>query len=196
MQIVGGRALPLQGFLELAVEGGKLLVERLQFLLGCQQLLVRRLVFLIDGQCLFVDRLLLFARNLKVADGALQLRSRGFEFLLEFGDPRNVPRRDEVTSFLLVFRLVNEANQQQLLALAQNRLYGDAERNRMAIVVCMAAGDDNARVLLTGPLDCRAELVAHALARHGEQIVRGVPRAPRADSGLSVLRNKGTRACG
>ena len=75
LQIIGGRTLPLQRFLELAVEGGKLLVERLQFLLRRQQLLVRRLVFLVDGQCFFVDRLLLFARNLKVADGALQLRS-------------------------------------------------------------------------------------------------------------------------
>ena len=29
LQIIGSRTLPLQGFLELAVEGGKLLVERL-----------------------------------------------------------------------------------------------------------------------------------------------------------------------
>ena len=135
MQIVGGRALPLQRFLELAVEGGKLLVERLQFLLRRQQLLVRRLVFLIDGQCLFVDRLLLFARNLEVADGALQLRSRGFEFLLELGDPRNVRGSSRATSPALVLRLVDEANQQQLLALAQNRLDGDAERERVAIAV-------------------------------------------------------------
>ena len=93
LQIVGGRTLPLQRFLELAVEGGKLLVERLQFLLRRQQLLVRRLVFLIDGQRFFVDRLLLFAGNLQVADGTLQFRSRGFEFLLELGDPRNVAPR-------------------------------------------------------------------------------------------------------
>ena len=117
-----GRALPLQRFLELAVEGGKLLVERLQFLLRRQQLLVRRLVFLIDGQCFFVDRLLLFARNLEVADGALELRPRGFEFLLELGDPRNVSRCRRAASPALVLRLVDEANQQQLLALAQNRL--------------------------------------------------------------------------
>ena len=75
LQIVGGRALPLQRFLELAVEGGQLLVERLQFLLRGQQLLVGRLEFLVDGQRFFVDRLLLFARDLEVADGALQLRS-------------------------------------------------------------------------------------------------------------------------
>ena len=118
MQIVGGRTLPLQRFLELAVEGGKLLVERLQFLLRRQQLLVRRLVFLVDGQCFFVDRLLLFARNLKVADGALQLRSRGFEFLLELGDAGNVFRSGRAASSALVLRLVDEANQQQLLAFA------------------------------------------------------------------------------
>ena len=43
LQIIGGRPLPLQRFLELAVEGGKLLVERLQFLLRRQQFLVGRL---------------------------------------------------------------------------------------------------------------------------------------------------------
>ena len=69
LQIIGGRTLPLQRFLELAVEGGELLVERLQFLLRRQQLLVGRLVFLIDGQRFFVDRLLLLAGNLEIADG-------------------------------------------------------------------------------------------------------------------------------
>ena len=75
LQIVGGRALPLQGFLELAVERGQFLVERLQFLLRGQQFLVGRLEFLVDGQGFFVDRLLLLARDLEVADGALQFRS-------------------------------------------------------------------------------------------------------------------------
>ena len=41
LQIIGGRALALQRFLELAVEGSQLLVERLQFLLRRQQLFVR-----------------------------------------------------------------------------------------------------------------------------------------------------------
>ena len=119
LQIVGGRALPLQRFLELAVERGELLVERLQFLLRGQQLLVRRLEFLIDGQGFFVDRLLLFARNLQVADGALQFRSRGLQFLLEFGDPRNVLRRAAAVRARVLLRLVDEADQQQFLALAR-----------------------------------------------------------------------------
>ena len=134
-------------------------------------------IFLVDGQRFFVDRLLLFARDLEVADGALQFRSRGFEFLLELGDPRQRPRgvvgRPRSA---LVLRLVDEADQQQLLALAQNRLDGDAERDRVAVVVHPAAGDDNARILLTGLLDRRPELGAHALTRHGEQIVGGMPR--------------------
>ena len=131
LQIVGGRALPLQGLLELAVEGGKLLVERLQFLLRCQQLLVRGLVFLVDGQRLFVDRLLLFVRNLKVADRALEFGSGGFELLLKLGDPRNLLRRDGTASFRLLLRFVDEADQQQLFAIAQNRLDGDAERTSL-----------------------------------------------------------------
>ena len=43
LQVVRGRALPLQRFLKLAVEGGQLLVQRLQFFLRGQQLLVGRL---------------------------------------------------------------------------------------------------------------------------------------------------------
>ena len=79
--------------MKLTVESGKLLVERLQFFLRSQQLLVGGLVFLIDGQGFFVDRLLLFAQNFEVMDGALQVRSRGFEFTLKLGDTRNVLRR-------------------------------------------------------------------------------------------------------
>ena len=40
LQIVRGRALPLQRFLQLAVQRGQLLIERLQFFLRGQQLLV------------------------------------------------------------------------------------------------------------------------------------------------------------
>ena len=36
LQVVGRRPLPFQGFLELAVEGGELFIERLQFLLGSE----------------------------------------------------------------------------------------------------------------------------------------------------------------
>jgi len=105
----------------------------------------------------------------------LELCSGGFEFLLKFGDPYNVPRRDEVTSFLPMFGLVNEANQQQLLAFAQNWLYGDAEQIWMAIVVCMGAGNDNARVLLTGRWIAERACCARPHA-HGEQIVCGMTR--------------------
>src|SRR4029077_5289847 len=92
LKVVRGRALPFQGFLELAIEGRKLLVERLQFFLRGQQFLIRRLVFLVDGQSLLVDGFLLFARNLEVADGTLQFVARGFELLLERGNPRSLAR--------------------------------------------------------------------------------------------------------
>src|SRR6202051_35085 len=121
VEFIGGRSLPLQRFLELAVEGGKLLVERLQFLFRRQQLLVRRLVFLAVGQCFFVDLFLLFVQNLKVADSALELGSCCFEFLFELDDPWNVSRSGRAAPGALRFWLVNEANQQQILAFAQNR---------------------------------------------------------------------------
>ena len=92
LQVVGRHALLLHGLVKLAVEGGQLLVERLQFFLGGQQLLIGRLEFLVDRQGLFVDRLLLFAGNFEVADGALQLRPRGFEFVLDLGDLRGFGR--------------------------------------------------------------------------------------------------------
>src|SRR5208337_4648559 len=72
LQIVRGRALPLERFLQLAVEGGQFLIERLKLFLGGEQLLIRRLVLLVDGQRLLVDRHLLFAGDLEIAKGALQ----------------------------------------------------------------------------------------------------------------------------
>ena len=48
LQIVRGRALPIQRFLQLAIESVQFLVERLQFLLGGHQFLVRGLILLID----------------------------------------------------------------------------------------------------------------------------------------------------
>ena len=93
LQIVGGRALPLQGFLQLAVEGGQFLVERLQFLLRGQQLLVGRLIFLVDRQGLFVDRLLLLAGNFQIVDRALQFGSGRFQVPARVRRPGHVLRR-------------------------------------------------------------------------------------------------------
>ena len=71
LQIVGGRALPIQRFLQLAVECIEFLVEGLQLLLGSQQLLVCGLIFLVDRQRLLIDRHLLLARRFEVVDRAL-----------------------------------------------------------------------------------------------------------------------------
>ena len=198
LQIVGGGALPLQRFLELAVEGGQLLVERLQFLLRGQQLLVGRLEFLVDRQRFFVDRLLLFARDLEVADGALQLVLRGLELLLELGDPRERRRgaagRPSRSCFVL--RLVDEADQQQLFAVAQNRLDVDAERDRAAVAIDLAAGDDDrARCSWLACWIADLSLVRMSCAPWRADRASAGP-APRADSGRSVPRNRGTRACG
>ena len=40
----------------------------------------------------------------------------------------------------------------------------------------LTAGDDDARILLNGLLDRRAQLRSQSIARHGEQIVHGMPR--------------------
>ena len=87
-------------------------------------------------------------------------------------------------------RLVNEADQEQVLAFASNRLYVDAEREYVAIVLDLAAGDQNARVFLAGALDRRPELGPHVVTRHGEHILawRAASRA------ITVCRAEGIQA--
>ena len=71
---------------------------------------------------------------------------------------------------------VEEADQQQFLALALHRLDRDADRDRIAAVAHLRAGDGRARVLPARLLDRRPELVAQPLARHGEQVAAGLAR--------------------
>ena len=127
LQIVRGRPLPLERFLQLAVECGQLLVERLKLLLGGEQLLVRRLIFLVDGQRFLVDRHLLFARDLEVTDGVLEFVFCRFELPFELNNARNVSRRDAAAPDDLRLRLFDEADQQQVFALTRRRHDDDAE---------------------------------------------------------------------
>ena len=191
LQVVGGGALPVQRFLQLAVEGGKLLVERLQLLLRGEQLLVRRLVFLVDGQGLFVDRLLLLGGDFEVADGALQFRPRRFEFLLEFGHPRPALWPDRSAPRLILRRHVGEADQQKVLAVVDDRLDVDVERDRVAILGQPAAIDDDSRLRLAGLLNRQPEPGAQPLPRHGEQIVG---RMPGRHAQIALSRSEGVEA--
>jgi len=52
---------------------------------------------LISGRCFVVNSLLLLSGDLKSGDGSLEGCSRGFEFLLQFDDPRNTPQRDRAS---------------------------------------------------------------------------------------------------
>ena len=88
LQIVGGDALLLHGLVQLAVEGGQFLIERLQLFLRRFQLFIGGLEFLVHRHGFFVDRLLLLVGELEVADGALQLLPRGVELLLELSHVR------------------------------------------------------------------------------------------------------------
>ena len=197
LQIVGRAALPFERLLKLAVERGQLLVERLQLLLRGYQLLVGGLELLVDRHRFFVDRRLLLVGDLEVADGALQFLAGGVELALELGDPRDVSAgRPAGPAGARALGFVDEADQQQLLALALHRLDLDADRDDAAAVARRRAGDDGARVLLAGLLDRRPELVAQPVARHGQQIAAGLARRRPADSGRSVPSNRGTRPCG
>src|SRR6185437_6999065 len=75
LEVVGRSPLLLQRLLELAIEGGELLIERLQLFLRGDQLLVGRLELLVDGQRFFIDRLLFLVGRLEIANRVLQLRA-------------------------------------------------------------------------------------------------------------------------
>ena len=196
LQIVGGGPLAVQRFLKLAVERGQFLVERLQFLLRGEQLLVGGLEFLVDRQGLLVDRLLLLARDLQIANGALQFRSRRLQLLFEFGDARNLTRRDGAAfAALLPGFVIEETDQRQLLAVAQDRPRRQAETKRLAVALDAAAVGRHRRIVLEGPLNRRSELGRKAFARHGQQVVGRLPRRERSGSDPSARVKTGIRSC-
>src|SRR6185437_5554679 len=118
--------------------------------------------------------LLLFVGNLKIANRAQQFRPSSLEFLLEFGDPRSIPRRGAMPSLLLAHRLVDEADQQQGLALAQNRMNSDVEPARN--LARATAVDDNTQAFLSSPLYGGSKPYTDVRVRHGEQIARRMAR--------------------
>ena len=194
LQIVGGRALPLQRLLQLAVQRGQFLVQRLQFLLRGQQLLVGRLEFLVDRQRLLVDRLLLLARHFQVVDRALQFAARGLQFALEFGDARRGGAGAGALAGRHGLRRIDEADQQQLLALAGHGLHLDAERQRLAVAV--RSGRPARRC---APSACSARWIAAAAWSASPAAPWRADRAlaarrPCADSGRSVRTGTGIRA--
>ena len=119
LQIVRRAALAFERFLKLAVERSQLFIERLQLLARGHQLFVGRLELLVRRHRFLVDRLLLLVGDLEVVDGVLQFLAGGVEFPFELCDPRGVigglgrPVRS-----LLALGFVEEADQQQLLAVA------------------------------------------------------------------------------
>ena len=179
LQIVGRGALPLERFLQLAVERGQLLVERLQLLLRGQQLLVGRLVFLVDRQRLFVDRLLLFVRDLEVVDGALQLGP---------ASPRAPARARRCAArrasapagagLLALQRLsVDEADQQQLLRRRLGTGWTSMSNGTAAPSRSIwPPGTTTARVALRWPAGSPTGAWSAARLRHGEQILRRMAR--------------------
>src|SRR6185437_14568291 len=57
------------------------------------------------------------------------------------------------------------------LAADRNRLHIDVERYHSVVAVRLTTGDDYARILLPGSLDCQTQLGTHIRTRHGEQVV-------------------------
>ena len=139
LEIVGRGALLLDRLVQLAVEGRELLVEGLQLLLRRFQFLVGRLEFLVDGHGFFIDRLLLLVGDLEVANGALQVLARSFELLLELSNARRVGCRfDRSGGSRLRRGIVDEADKEQLLAIALDRQGRDAYADRAPIALELA----------------------------------------------------------
>ena len=155
LEVVGRGALLLDRLVQLAVERRELLVEGLQFLLRRFQFLVGRLEFLVDGHGLFIDRLLLLVGHLEVANGALQVLARSCELLLELGDARRVSFRfDGSGATRLGCGIVDEADKEQVLAVALDRKGRDAYADRAPIALELRPRDGNTRMILFGALDC------------------------------------------
>ncbi len=90
-QIIVCLALPLQRFLDLGAEGGKLFGERLQFAPFRSK--SDRLMFLIRRRRLVYDCSILFLKAVEIVYSAPEFRLHDIEFLLECSDVRAVPRR-------------------------------------------------------------------------------------------------------
>ena len=130
LEVVGEGLMLVEGLLKLAIERRKLLVERLQFLLGGFEFLVGGLELLVHRHRFFVDRPDVLFGGLTVADGVLEFLARGIELLLDLSDPRGVGwRLDHRFGSLLVLRHVEEADQNQFLAVALHRLGADGHRD-------------------------------------------------------------------
>ena len=80
--------------LQLGVDGGQLLVDRLQFFLGGFQFLVGGLQLFVDGLHFLVRRLEFFGGGLQFLVGALEIFLLGAEFGLERGDALGGVRRN------------------------------------------------------------------------------------------------------
>lgn len=133
-------------------------------------------VFLVDRQRLLVDRLLLLGGGFEVTDGAFEFGPRCLELVLELGNPRRLARGDGPAALRFLPRLVDEADQQQLLGAARNRPHLDVEGHARTVGLAPAAGNDDAPVLSASKLDRRSKLGSQALWRHGQEIVAGVAR--------------------
>ena len=134
-QIVGGDSLMLDGFAQLSVEGGELLVERLQLFLRGFQFFVARLKLLVDRHGLFVGGRQLVIGCLQVTDCALQFLAGGVELLLELGDMRRIDGFAHGFAAIAVLGSIREAHQKKLLAVRVNRLDPDAHRHGLAVTV-------------------------------------------------------------
>ena len=153
---------------------------------------------LVDWYSSLTDKassLIAFCSSLEISRlrmASLQLRSRGLEFLLELGDPRHVSRRSRAAS--PVCSCFGSSTKQISSSSSPSPRTGCTSMLNETVLpssVIRAAGDDDARVLLTGLLDRRPQLGAHVLARHGEQIVR---RMPRRHAQIAVRRPQGIEA--
>ena len=195
LQVVGGRSLPLQRFLELAVERGQFLVQRLQFLLRRKQLLVGRLELLVDRQRLLVDGLLLFARNLEIADGALQLdlvtSSSRCSRAIAGSSRATAGSASSAGPLGSSTKQTSNSSSPSL-----DRPNVDAERNPGIVMREMAAGEHDPPVRLQSLVDCRSELRPDLAPRQGKQIPGVGNPPPRSGSVPSPRAYRGSRAGG
>ena len=130
--LLGDLELPVAR-LQPLLRGLQLLIARPQLLLRVFQLLIARLVLFVDRHGFFVDRLMVLVGDLEVADGASELLAGGIEVLLERGRARAGGFGGARPPQPFGLGLVDEAHEHQLLALDLGRPHADADRDGRSV---------------------------------------------------------------
>ena len=175
LKIVRCDPLPVERFLQLAVERDQFFVERLQLLFRGQQLFVGGLKLLVDRQGFVIDGLLFQHQRIAGLAGLGQFGMGGFQLAFQFA---------HLCVAILIGRrragvgrcgLFDETDQMQRLAIALDKADCDGEHHRRAVHAGLAQVGLNNRAITVGARQGIAQGAAQIIGRQRQQIQRRRP---------------------